>query len=72
MPNSPVRSNKLDAGHRRYITQAEAAEYLGVTTRCIRKMVSDGRLTGYRCGQRLIRLDLNEIDAAMRPFGGAA
>ena len=35
-------------------------------------MIADGRLTGYRSGGRLVRLDLNEIDAAMQPFGGAA
>jgi len=35
-------------------------------------MVADGRLTAYRAGTRLVRLDLNEIDAAMQPFGGAA
>ncbi len=57
---------------RRYATQAEAAEYLGVTTRTIRQMIADGRLTGYRSGARLIRVDLNDVDAAMQPFGGAA
>ena len=74
MPNSPGRSNKLHGGGgcRRYITQSEAAEYLGVTTRTIRQMIADGRLTGYRSGNRLVRVDLNEIDAAMKPFGGAA
>lgn len=57
---------------RKYASQAEAAEYLGVTARTIRQMIADGRLTGYRSGTRLVRVDLNEIDAAMRPFGGAA
>lgn len=57
---------------RRYVTIAQAAEYLAVTDRTIRQMIADGRLTGYRSGRRLVRLDLNEIDAAMRPFGGAA
>lgn len=57
---------------RRYVSQAEAAEYLGVTTRTIRAMISDGRLKGYRSGNRLVRVDLNEVDAAMKPFGGAA
>ncbi|MDT5076778.1 MAG: hypothetical protein QOJ80_1415 [Mycobacterium sp.] len=57
---------------RRYASQAQAAEYLGVTVRTIRQMVSDGRLTGYRNGNRLVRVDLNELDAAMEPFGGAA
>jgi len=51
---------------------AESAEYLGVTTRTIRQMIADGRLRGYRSGARLIRLRLDEIDAALQPFGGAA
>jgi excisionase family DNA binding protein len=55
---------------RRYVRVAEAADYLGVTTRTIRQMLTDGRLTGYRSGARLVRLDLDEIDAAMQPFGG--
>ena len=55
-----------------YISILQAAEYLGVTDRTIRQMIADGRLTGYRSGPRLIRLRLNEIDAAMQPFGGAA
>lgn len=57
---------------RRYVKLAEAAEYLGVTDRTIRNMISDGRLTGYRNGHRLVRVDLNEIDAAMQPFGAAS
>jgi excisionase family DNA binding protein len=55
-----------------YISVAGAAEYLGVTTRTVRQMIADGRLTGYRSGARLVRLDRNEIDSAMQPFGGAA
>lgn len=57
---------------RRWVSQQEAAEYLGVTDRTIRQMIADGRLTGYRSGARLVRVDLNEVDAAMQPFGGAA
>mgnify|MGYP001033085615 CR=1 FL=1 len=57
---------------RRYGTMSDAAEYLGVTPRTIRQMIADGRLTGYRNGSRLVRVDLNEIDAIMQPFGGAA
>jgi excisionase family DNA binding protein len=57
---------------RRWASIQESAEYLGVTDRTIRQMIADGRLRGYRSGGRLIRLDLNEVDAAMKPFGGAA
>jgi excisionase family DNA binding protein len=60
-------------GHpRNYATLKQAAEYLGVTDRTVRQMIADGRLTGYRSGNRLVRVDLNEVDAAMQPFGGAA
>lgn len=57
---------------RRYASLATAGEYLKVTDRTIRQMIADGRLTGYRSGTRLVRVDLNEVDAAMQPFGGAA
>jgi excisionase family DNA binding protein len=57
---------------RRYISIRTAAEHLGVTTRTIRQMISDGRLTGYRNGPKLVRLDANELDASMQPFGGNA
>lgn len=60
------------AEQRAYISIADAAGYLGVTTRTIRAMIADGRLRGYRSGTRLVRLRLAEIDAAMQPFGGAA
>lgn len=62
--NDPVR--------RRYAKIEEAAQYLGVHHRTIRKMIADGRLTGYRSSGRMVRVDLNDIDAAMKPFGGAA
>ena len=57
---------------RRYAKLKEAATYLQVTERTIRQMIADGWLTGYRSGSRLVRIDLNEVDAAMTPFGGAA
>lgn len=66
-PNTgdPVRPNR--AARRHYVKVAEAADYLQVTDRTIREMMADGRLTAYRCGSRFVRLDLDEIDAAMIP-----
>ena len=58
------------AGHR-WATIHQAAEYLLVSERTIRDMVKSGRLTGYRNGPRIIRIDLHEIDAIMTPYGGA-
>lgn len=48
---------------RRLASLAEAAEVLGVSVRTIRRMVSEGRLTGYRIGSRMLRVDLNDVDA---------
>ncbi len=56
---------------RRYAKIAEAAEYLAVNERTIRDMIADGRITGFRNGPRLIRVDLNDIDASMQAYGGA-
>jgi excisionase family DNA binding protein len=56
---------------RRYITIAEAAEYLQISDRTVRRLISDGELNGYRMGRsrRTIRVDLNEIDEhLMRPI----
>lgn len=72
MAHLPKLSPPKSATRRRYAKLAEAAEYLGVTDRTIRQMIADGRLIGYRSGKRLVRVDLDEIDAAMQPFGGGA
>lgn len=56
---------------RHYITITEAAEYLQISDRTVRRLITDGELTGYRVGRssRLIRVDLNEIDGElMRPM----
>ena len=57
---------------RRYARIGEAAEYIGVADRTVRQMIADGRLTGYRSGGKIVRVDLNELDDAMVPFGGGA
>lgn len=58
---------------RRWASLQEAAVYSGVKNyRTVRQWITDGLITGYKINSRLIRVDLNEIDAAMQPFGGAA
>lgn len=53
---------------RRLASINQAAEYAGVCSRTIRRNISAGRLTGYRMGPRLIRVDLNELDSMLRPI----
>jgi excisionase family DNA binding protein len=45
-----------------------AAGALGCSTKTVRRYIAEGRLTGYRMGPRLIRIDLNEIDALLSPI----
>ncbi len=53
---------------RRLESIEHAADYLGVSTKTIRRYIAAGRVVGYRTGPRLIRVDLNELDAMLRPI----
>jgi excisionase family DNA binding protein len=53
---------------RRYASLRDAADYIGVNEKTIRRHITAGRVTGYRIGSRLVRVDLNELDAALRPI----
>jgi excisionase family DNA binding protein len=53
---------------RRYGTIAEAAAITRFSDKTIRRMIADGKLTGYRLGRRHIRIDLDELDALMAPI----
>jgi excisionase family DNA binding protein len=46
----------------------EAAAYLGVSTKTIRRWIASGDLSAYRAGPRLIRVDHAELDARLRPI----
>jgi excisionase family DNA binding protein len=50
---------------RRYAKISDAATYLDVNPITIRQMITDGKIRAYRSGARLIRIDLNELDAML-------
>jgi excisionase family DNA binding protein len=50
----------------------EASEILGVAPKTIRRYIASGRLTAYRVGPRLIKVDVESIEALARPVGGGA
>lgn len=59
----------------RWLTLADAAEYLSVTDRTVRNYIARGELTGYRMGTRSLRIDARELDDLLCPIptaGGAA
>lgn len=51
-----------------YETIAEAAARTGVCTKTIRRRIAEGRLTGYRFGPTLIRLDPAQVDGLLHPI----
>ena len=57
---------------KRYAPLSVAAEYASVSPRTLRRRIAAGDLTGYRIGPRLLRVDLAELDAMLRPIPTAS
>ena len=66
MPKSTGLSTRQPTRH--FVSIEQAAEYTGLSTKTIRRRISDGTLTGYRAGPKLMRVDLNEVDAMLVPI----
>lgn len=54
-----------------YVSLEEAAEMMSLSTRTIRRRISDGTIPAYQCGRRSIRLRLDELEAALRRIPSA-
>lgn len=52
---------------RRWASLTLGADYIGVSEKTVRRLIASGAITGYRVGPRLLRIDLNEVDALARP-----
>lgn len=50
---------------RRWRDIDEVAEHLNCSAQTVRRMVKRGELPAHRVGYKLVRFDLNEIDAAI-------
>lgn len=57
---------------KRLASIAAAAEQADVHPRTIRRYIAAGRLPAYRVGPRLLKVDLDDLDAVFTPVGGAA
>jgi excisionase family DNA binding protein len=55
----------------RWSSPGAAADYLGVSSRTIRRRIADGSLPAHRFGPRLLRIDLNDVDKLFRPVPAA-
>jgi excisionase family DNA binding protein len=49
-----------------------AADEANVCPRTVRRWISTGRLKAYQVGPKLIKVDLNDLDAMLQPIGGGA
>lgn len=55
----------------RYVSLQDAAAQCGVNERTVRRWITAGKLTGYRAGARLVRVDRDELARLMRPISAA-
>lgn len=51
---------------RNWYSISEAAEYLGICSRTVRRRISDGTLAAYRQGPRLIRIAAEDVESMFR------
>lgn len=54
------------------LTVQESAALVGVSHKTVRRWISSGRLTAYKMGPRLVRIDAAELDGMLRPIPTAA
>lgn len=54
-----------------YVSLDEAAEMMSLSTRTIRRRISDGTIPAYQCGRRAIRIRLDDLEAALRRIPAA-
>ena len=48
-----------------YLSIEEAATVMSVSTKTIRRRISDGTIPAYHCGNRPIRIKLDDLEAAL-------
>lgn len=54
---------------KRLASLENARKYMDVADiKTVRRYIASGLLTGYRMGDRLLRVDLNEVDQMLRPI----
>ena len=76
-PEATPRPNRATRRHppkiqRAYCGIAEAAIYLDVTEKTVRKMIARGELAAYRINPRIIKIRIADLDALGQRIGGGA
>lgn len=68
-PNRRARRHPVQPA---YVGIYDAATYLDVTPKTVRRLITRGELRAYRLGKRRIKLKTADLDALLVPMGGAA
>ncbi|MGV9868093.1 excisionase family DNA-binding protein [Rhodococcus koreensis] len=58
----------MTSSARRWGSKRVAAKHAGTSVRTIERWIDTGKLTGYRAGPKLVRIDLDELDALFTPI----
>ena len=54
-----------------YLSLEEAAECMSVSVKTLRRWIAAGTLPAYRCGRRVIRIKLEDLEATPRKIPSA-
>ena len=54
------------SGNTSPLSVAGAAEWLGVSTKTVRRMIASGELAGYRVRNKVIRIEVADLEKALK------
>jgi excisionase family DNA binding protein len=58
--------SNVSAQSKEYLTLADAADRMGVSTATLRRRITDGQLRAFRMGKRLIRIRVEDLDRMLK------
>ena len=70
-PNRKTRRHP-DRAQRAYVGIDEAATYLDVTPKTVRRLIASEELAAYRLGKRLIKIRVADLESLLTPMHGGA
>jgi excisionase family DNA binding protein len=66
----PDRRARRHPVEQAYIGIPDAATYLGVSEKTVRRLIRDDQLPAYRLGARVIKLKIGDVEALLVPISG--
>jgi excisionase family DNA binding protein len=49
------------------ISMSAAGDYLGVDKRTVQRLIATGKLPAYRVGNKLVRIDIDDLEKMLKP-----